>query len=149
MATFRTGYLQTAVPFDVNVVGTIAAGTAITAANRRAAILAGDFVVLTPAAAGIPAYITKATAEQVAARQATHIVALTDMTMGTGHVPTDMKNYLPSDLVGATIASAPVNANVATKKVGLYPIWHWDDIIADADGRDNAGYGGLSNGNDY
>lgn len=141
MATFRTGYLQTAVQFDVIVVGTIAAGTAITAANRRAAILAGDFVVLTPAAAGIPASIKKATAAQVAARQATHIVALTDMTMGTGHVPTDMKNYLPSDLVGATIGipPAPINANMATKKVGLYPIWHWDDIIADADGMDNAG----------
>ena len=107
MAGFRTGYLQRAVPFDVNVVGTIAAGTAITAANRQAAILAGDFVILTPAAAGVPAYITKATAAQVAALQATHIVALTDMTMGTGHVPTDMKDYRSSDLVGATNSIGP------------------------------------------
>ena len=139
MAQFRTGYLQVAVPFDVNVVGTIAAGTAITAVNRQAAILAGDFVILTPAAVGVPAYIAKASAAQVAARQATHVVALTDMTMGTGHVPTDLKDYRSSDLVGATIAQAPINTNVANKKVGLYPIWHWDDIVTDADGMDNAG----------
>jgi hypothetical protein len=135
MATFRTAHLQYAVPFDVNVVGTVPSGTDITALNRKSAIIAGDFVILTPATSTVPAYITKATAAQVAARQATHIVALTDMTMG-GHVPTDQKDYRPSELVGATIAQAPVDASIPTKKVALYPIFDWSDIIPDADGLD-------------
>lgn len=135
MAQFKTANLQRIIPLDVNVVGSILAGTEITAANRKAAIVAGDFVVYTPATATIPAYITKATAAQVAAKTATHIVALTDMTIN-GHVPTDTRDYRTSKLIGANIAAAPTDNTVAVKKVGLYPIWQWDDIIPDADGFD-------------
>lgn len=135
MAQFRTAHSQFAVPFDVNVVGTVAPGTQITAANREAAILAGDLVVYTPASADVPAYITKATAAQLAAKTATHIVALTDMTLN-GSVPTDMKDYRISKLVGATIASTPLDSTVPNKKVALYPILYWDDIIPDADSFD-------------
>ena len=136
MAQFRTGYLQYTIPFDVNVVGTIAEGVQITTANRQAAILLNDFVVFTPATSTVPAYITKATAAQVAAQSATHIVALTDMTIGNGHVPTDLKDYRTSNLVGAQLTTAPVNAETITKKVGLWPIWNWSDIILDADALD-------------
>ena len=135
MAQFRTAHLQMIVPFDVNVVGTIAAGTQITSGNRKAAILAGDFVVYTPATSTVPAYITKATAAQLAGKTATHIVALTDMVLG-GHAAIDLRDYRVSSLVGANIASAPQDATVSTKKVGLYPIWYWDDIIPDADSLD-------------
>lgn len=137
MAQFKTAYLQAMVPFDVNVVGTVSADP-VTATNRKAAILRGDFVVFTPATATVPAYITKATQAQVTAKQATHIVALTDMTIGGGHVPTDLMDYRPSELVAANITAAPTDDTVPLKKVGLYPIWDWADIIPDADGNDVA-----------
>jgi hypothetical protein len=140
MAQFKTAYLQRAVPFDVNVVGTVSADP-VTSANRGAAIMRGDLVKLTPKAyAGTPsevhAYITKASADDVTNKTATHIVALTDMTLD-GHVPVEYKDYRPSDLVAADMSSAPTSATTTkTKKVALYPIWDWNDIVLDADGHD-------------
>lgn len=138
MAQFKTAYLQRMIPVDVDVVGSVTADP-VTTTNRKAAILRGDFVVLTPATSTVPAYITKATQAQVTAKTATHIVALTDQTISNGHVSTDVMDYKPSELVAANIAAAPTaSTKVATKKVGLYPIWDWEDIIQDADANDVA-----------
>lgn len=145
MAQFKTAYSQRMIPFDVAVVGSVAEGVAITSSNRKAAILYGDFVKLVPASATVVAYITKATQAEVDAHTATHIVALTDMTLGSGHVPTDLKDYRSSDLVGATSSTNPETLTAAVKKVGLYPIYEWDDIYQDADQLDaavNASEGG-------
>lgn len=140
MAEFKTAYLQRMIPLDVVVVGTVNEKVDVTSANRKAAICRNDFVKYVPAAGSVPAYITKATQAQVDANQATHIVALTDMTIAKGHVPTDLKDYRSSELVGATSAAAPTGP-VATgiiKKVGLYPIYEWGDIVQDADKMDAA-----------
>lgn len=138
MAEFRTAYLQAMVPFDVAVTGTVAEETAITAANRKAAILRGDLVTLTPATSTRPGYIAKA----AALAAATHMVALTDMTIGGGHAATDLQDYRSSELIGATRAvvsvGAPILATDTVKKVGLYPLWDKNDIILDADGMDLA-----------
>lgn len=134
MAEFKTARHQAIVPMDVAVVGTVAGGTKVTAANRKAAICRGDFVKYVPAASGVPAYIEKATAAEVAAKTATHIVALTDQTISDRHVPTDKFDYAPSELVGATANSASTTAPI--KKVGLYCIFDWTDIIPDGDGND-------------
>lgn len=140
MAQFRTAYLQRMIPLDVAVVGTVVEKTDVTSENRKAAICRNDFVVYTPAAGEVPAYITKATEAQVEAKEATHIVALTDMTIGKGHVPTDLKDYRSSELVGATVDAAPEGpvAVGIVKKVGLYPIYEWGDIVQDADKMDTA-----------
>lgn len=136
MARFKTAYLQRAVPFDVEVVGSVNEGVEVTASNRKAAICRNDFVVFKPATSTVNAYIEKATAVQVTSKVATHIVALSDMTIGTGHVPTDRKDYRPSDLVGATTASVPTGLTGTKKKVMLYPIYDYSDVIADADKND-------------
>lgn len=138
MAEFKTAYLQRMVPFDVAVVGAVAEGAAVTSANRKTAILSGDFVKLTPATATVVAYIAKATQAEVDAQTATHIVALTDMTIAGGRAATDLKDYRISDLVGRTSATAPVTLTAAVKKVGLYPIYEWEDIIQDGDKLDAA-----------
>jgi len=128
MAQFRTAYLEAVVPVDVEVVGTVSNPT------RKQAICKGDLVKLTPATATVNAYIQKATEAN-----ATHIVALTDMTISDGHVKTEAKNYKPSSLVAATVTVAPTaNTNGETKKVGLYPIFDKADVIVDADGNDVA-----------
>lgn len=136
MASFRTAYLQAMLPLDCAVVGTVNDGTDITSANRKAAIMRGDFVVLTPATATVPAFIKKATAEEVTNGEATHIIALTDQTIGGGYIRTDVFKYAPSDLVGATIAQDPTDNTAVIKKVGLWPIWDWADIIPDVDEND-------------
>lgn len=133
MAEFRTGHRQYTVPLDVAVIGTINEGTEVTSANRKAAICRGDFVVYTPATGSVPAYITKATAAQVTSKTATHIIALTDQTVG-GPDRTPLSTETVSELVGATASAAAAGA--AIKKVGLYPIWDWTDIIPAADGVD-------------
>ena len=138
MARFKTGYLQRMIPIDGVVVGTVTADP-VTATNRQAAILRGDFVVVTPATVTVPAIIQKATQAQVNNRTATHFVALTDMTIAGGKVPTDLKDYRPSNLVAAQVATAPTNFATPNKKVGLYPIWDWNDIVQDADMMDSAG----------
>lgn len=133
MAQFRTGRFQATVPLNVAVIGPVTEGTEVTASNRKTAICRNDFVVLTPAASGKPASIEKATTAQVTARTATHIVALTDQTIG-GPERIAISNDTVSELVGATGAS--LATTTPTKKVGLYPIWDWNDIIPDADGAD-------------
>ena len=138
MAQFKTAYLQRMVPLDVGVVGTVAEKVEVTSSNRKAAILVGDFVKLTAPSATVIGYITKATEAEVAAKTATHIVALTDMTISGGHAATDLKDYRISDLVGATSETAPVTLTATTKKVGLYPIWDWNDIVRDGDKNDAA-----------
>lgn len=135
MAQFRTAKDQYILPLDVAVKGAVGEGTKITSTNRKTAICAGDFVVLTAASGNVPAYITKATAAQLSAKTATHIVALTDQTIGDGHVATDMADYAASDLVGSTTTGS-VAAGTPVKKVGLYPIFDWGDIIPDADAND-------------
>lgn len=127
MAHFKTAYLEAAVPVDVVVVGTI------TNPTRKQAILRGDCVKLTPATATVHAYIEKASFAN-----ATHIVALTDMTIADGHVRTDLKNYKPSELVAANSIGVPDNKTKETKKVGLYPIFDKYDVVLDADGNDVA-----------
>lgn len=140
MAQFKTAYLQRMVPVDAVVVGSVNEGVAVTSANRKAAICRGDFVVYVAPTATVPASITKATQTQVTGKTATHIVALTDMTISDGHVPTDVKDYRPSELVGATKATAAAAGDEAlVKKVGLYPIWDWADIVQDADANDVSG----------
>lgn len=140
MAQFKTAYLQRMVPVDAVVVGSVNEGVAVTSENRKAAICRGDFVVYTPATATVPASVTKATQAQVTGKTATHIVALTDQTISDGHVPTDFKDYRPSELVGATKATAAAAGDEAlVKKVGLYPIWNWGDIVQDADANDVSG----------
>ncbi len=140
MAQFKTAYLQRMVPVDAVVVGSVNEGVAVTSENRKAAICRGDFVVYTAPTATVPASITKATQAQVTGKTATHIVALTDMTISDGHVPTDVKDYRPSELVGATKATAAAAGDEAlVKKVGLYPIWDWADIVQDADANDVSG----------
>ena len=140
MAQFKTAYLQRMVPVDAVVVGSVNEGVAVTSTNRKAAICRGDFVVYTPATATVPASVTKATQAQVTGKTATHIVALTDQTISDGHVPTDFKDYRPSELVGATKATAAAAGDEAlVKKVGLYPIWDWGDIVQDADANDVSG----------
>lgn len=138
MAEFKTAYLQHMVPLDVVVVGTVTSGTEVTSANRKAAICRNDFVVYTPASGAVPAYITKATAAQVTAKTATHIVALTDMTINHDHVPTERRDYRSSELVGATVTAAPTAAVTEDKikKVGLYPIFDWGDVVTDPDSND-------------
>lgn len=140
MAEFRTAYLQRMIPLDVVVVGTVKEKTDVTSENRKAAICRNDFVVYVPKAGEVPAYITKATQTQIDAKEATHIIALTDMTIGKGHVPTDLKDYRSSELVGATSDAAPTGpvAVDVIKKVGLYPIYEWGDIVQDADQMDAA-----------
>lgn len=136
MAQFRTAYLQAAFPADVVVVGTVNEGTEVTNSNRKNAICRGDFVVLTPATSTVNAYITKATSAQVTGKTATHIVAQSDMSLSTGHPKTEIADYRYSELVGATKGSAPTDKTDALKKVALYPIWDWNDIVPDADGND-------------
>ena len=134
MAEFHTAHNQKILPLDVAVKGSVTEGTAITSSNRKAAICYGDFVVLTPASGTTPAYITKATEAQVTNRQATHIVALTDQVFG--HILTENADYRRSPLVAATGSS--ISASTPVKKVGLYPIFEWGDIIPDADKFDQA-----------
>lgn len=137
MAQFRTAYLQRMIPVDVVVVGTVTEGTEVTSTNRKAAICVNDFVVYTAANGTTPASITKATEAQVTSKAATHIIAQSDMTHGTGHVPTDRKDYRPSLLVGSTKTSAAGAGDAAlVKKVCLYPILDWNDIVPDADKND-------------
>ena len=130
MAQFRTGRFQATLPIYVAVQGDIMEGTEVTSENRKKAICRNDFVQLIPASGSVPAYIKKATVAN-----ATHIVALTDQTVG-GPERIAISSDSVSELVGATASS--VVAGTPVKKVGLYPIFDKTDIIADADGNDHA-----------
>lgn len=126
MAQFRTAASQYILPIDVAVIGTT------TNPTRKQAIHYGDFVKLVPAAGGNPAYITKATAAEVTAKTATHIVALTDQVFDKINV--EGFDYRRSPLVAATAST--IGASAPVKRVGLYPIFDWNDIIPDADQND-------------
>lgn len=126
MAQFKTAHDQYILPLDVAVIGTVSAPT------RKQAIQYGDFVVLTPAASGNPAYIKKATTAQVTGKQATHIVALTDQVFEG--VDTAAGKYAYDPIVAAT--GTTIGASVPVKRVGLYPIFDWADVIPDADAND-------------
>lgn len=100
MAHFKTAHSQKILPLDVKV---------------TAELVVGDLVVFT---AGTPASIAKASSLAAA----THMVALSDETVGGNFVPTDMKNYAPSNKVAASTTA---------KKVGLYPLFDKADVIED------------------
>ena len=100
MAHFRTAQSQKILPLDVKV---------------TAELKVGDLVKLT---AGTPASIAKA----ASLAEATHMVALSDETIGGNYVHTDLRNYAPSDKVAASTTA---------KKVGLYPLFDKADVIED------------------
>ena len=129
MAEFKTGYLQRAITLDVNVEGTISNPT------RKQAIHRGDLVTLVPANGSVPAYIKKAASLSTA----THMVALTDQTVGSvDHVHTEVGNYAASEIVAATVVDGDASDVTAAtaKKVGMYPLFDKDDIVLDKDGND-------------
>ena len=98
MAHFRTAADQYVLPIDVKV---------------AVDLYPGDLVVLNTDTNTI----TKASGLS----DATHMVALTDETIGGGYVPVDLKVYKPTGKVAASTSVA--------KKVGLYPIFDKGDII--------------------
>jgi hypothetical protein len=99
MAEFKTGKGQYILPMSVKVAAELAVGDLVTyAADTNT--------------------ISKATSLNAA----THIVALSDETIGGGYVHTDDKIYAPSDKVAASTTTP--------KKVGLYPIFNKGDVIA-------------------
>ena len=98
MAEFKTAKGQHILPLDVKV---------------SAALVVGDLVTYNAS--------TNTIAKANSLDAATHIVALSDETIGGGHVRTDRKNYAPSDAVAASTTAA--------KKVGLYPIFDKGDVI--------------------
>ena len=132
MALLKTADSQKILPLDVADIGTVTEDIVVTSANRKAAICYGDFVKLVPACGSNPAYIEKAKESEVSAKSATHIVALTDQVFG--HIAVENCDYRRSSLVGATATA--ISASAPTKKVGLYPIFDWGDIIPDADKLD-------------
>jgi hypothetical protein len=97
MAEFKTAHEQHILPLDVIV---------------AAELKVGDLVTYT---AG-----TNKIAKASTVDAATHIVALSDETIGSGNVATDRKIYAPSDKVAASTVA---------KKVGLYPIFDKGDVI--------------------
>ena len=103
MAHFRTGYQQYVLPVDATV---------------AVELKVGDLVTITPASGSTPAAIAKA----ASLAAATHMIALTDEAMSNNYVPTDMKNYAPSDKVAASTIA---------KKVGVYPLFDKADVIVD------------------
>ena len=101
MAHFKTAHSQKILPLDVKV---------------TEELKVGDLVKFT---AGTPATIAKV----ASLSEATHMVALSDETIGGNFVPTDRKIYAPSDKVAAS--------GTAVKKVGLYPLFDKADVIED------------------
>lgn len=99
-AHFRTGMDQYVLTLDAKV---------------GAALVVGELVTYTAS--------TNTIAKASTVDAATHIVALSDMTIAGGHVNTDEKNYASSDAVAAS--------TTVTKKVGLYPIFDKADVIVD------------------
>lgn len=97
MAEFKTAHEQHILPLDVIV---------------AAELTVGDLVTYTAS--------TNKIAKASTIDAATHIVALSDETIGGGRVATDRKIYAPSDKVAASTVA---------KKVGLYPIFDKGDVI--------------------
>jgi hypothetical protein len=117
-AHFKTGKGQYILPLDVNVEG---------AANT--VFPTGTLVTLVAATSTIPAYIKAAATVDAA----THMIALSDETIGGGHIATDLKTYAPSGGVKTTVTDGDASGvSAATvKKVGLYPLFDKGDIICD------------------
>lgn len=103
MAHFRTAAGQYILPIEATV---------------AVDLVPGDLVKLTPADGETPAAIAKASTLEAA----THMIALTDETIGGNHVATDMRNYAPSNKVAASVTA---------KRVGLYPLFNKEDVIVD------------------
>ena len=99
MAHFRTAADQYILPIDTKV---------------AVDLYPGDLVTLTP---GNPNSLAKASTLAAA----THIVALTDETVGGSYVPVDLKVYKPTGKVAASTTTP--------KRVGLYPIFDKGDVI--------------------
>lgn len=117
-AHFKTAKDQYILPLDVNVEGT---------ANTVFPV--GTLVTLVAATSTIPAYIKEAAT--VAA--ATHMIALSDETVGGNYIATDLKSYVSSDGVKTTVTDGDASGvgTGTVKKVGLYPIFDKGDIIVD------------------
>jgi N-acetylmuramic acid 6-phosphate (MurNAc-6-P) etherase len=103
MAHFRTGYQQHVLPLYATV---------------GADLVIGDLVTVTAASGSTPAAIAKASTLAAA----THMIALSDESVGGNYVPTDLKNYAPSNTVAKSTTA---------KKVGLYPLFDKADVIVD------------------
>ena len=99
MAHFKTGKDQYIVVVDAKVSTTLTVG---------------DLVIFT---AGNPNTVA---ASSNGLTTATHIVALSDEAVGGNYVPTDKKDYAPSN----TVASS-----TTAKKVALYPLFDKADVI--------------------
>lgn len=97
MAEFKTAKDQAILPLDVKVAEDLTVG---------------DMVVYTAS--------TNTIAKTTSLDDATHIVALSDETIGGGYVHTDRKIY---------VSSYGVKASTEPKKVGLYPIFDKGDVI--------------------
>lgn len=104
-AHFRTGKDQYILPLDVKVSAELTVGELVTLSNDTITAASGS-----TAAAQLSA--------------ATHIVALSDETVGGGYIATDSKTYAPTGKVAASTTT--------TKKVGLYPLFNKSDVIVDA-----------------
>jgi hypothetical protein len=98
MAEFKTAHGQHILPLEVKV---------------AEELTVGDLVTYT---AG-----TNTIAKASGLDTATHIVALSDETIGGNYVHTDDKVYNPSYKVAASATTA--------KRVGLYPIFDKGDVI--------------------
>lgn len=97
MAHFRTAYDQREIPVDVKVAENLKVGDMVVVANDT---------------------ITKTTT----LANATHIVAQSDMTMGYGHVPVELRDHRYNPAVAASTTK---------KKVALYQIIDKTDILLD------------------
>lgn len=102
-AKFKTAYGQREIPMDIAVVGSTD-------------FEVGQLVKFVEAASGIPAHILTATT----VKEATHIIAQSDMTMEYGHVPVEDRDYKYSPKVKVTAATA--TAAAPTKKVALFEV---------------------------
>ena len=103
MAHFRTGNQQYVLPVDATV---------------AVELKVGDLVVITPANGSTPASIAKASTLAAA----THMIALSDESLGGNFIRTDNKVYAPTDKVAAS---------TTVKKVGVYPLFDKADVIVD------------------
>lgn len=97
-AQFRTAADQHILPIDVKV---------------AVDFVPGDLVKLDTSTMTISAATGKA--------DATHMIALTDETVGGSYVPVDLKVYKPTGKVAASTTVA--------KRVGLYPLFDKNDVI--------------------
>lgn len=124
-ASFKTAYLQRAIPLEVvpgaSVVGHVGDVFAIGASSALSLI--GASSVYASSSAGYADAQASAAKALVSAGQ--YIIAQGDMTMGYGHVPVENRDYRYSDAVN-------FESGVA-KKLMAYPIYEVQDLVLDAD----------------